>query len=150
EVSNGQSVPYTRGSGQANTFAAATGADGLQIDWWFTPTTNAVRTFELRYTVTGAIRIYDAGDQLQWRAIYADRDGAIGSDTVTLHLPADVDASALKSAWYRYPASGSLGALPPVGEGTPIDTRTCGSRLAYCRHAKAPKSACNSRTAQSL
>ncbi len=67
ELTNGRSVPYTRGSGQTNTYSASTAADGLQIDWWFTPTTNAIRTFEIRYTVTGAVRIYDAGDQLQWR-----------------------------------------------------------------------------------
>ena len=87
EVINGQSVPFARGSGQANTFSSSSGTDGLQIDWWFTPTTNPVRTFELRYTATGAVRIYDAGDQLQWRAIYADRDGAIASSSITVHLP---------------------------------------------------------------
>lgn len=124
EVINGRSVPYARGSGQPNTYAASTGADGLQIDWWFTPTTNALRTFEVRYTVTGAVRLYDAGDQLQWRAIYADRDGAIAASTVTVHLPVDLDANAFKSAWYAYPASGTIGALPAVAEGTQLDART--------------------------
>jgi hypothetical protein len=47
EVTNGRSVAYARGSGQANTYAAMTGANGLQIDWWFPPRTNATRTFYL-------------------------------------------------------------------------------------------------------
>jgi Predicted membrane protein (DUF2207) len=124
EIISGRSVPYAPGSGQANTYAASVGTDGLQIDWWFTPTTNAVRTFEVRYTVTGAVRLYDVADQLQWRAIYADRDGAIASSSVTVHLPVDLDASTFKSAWYAYPASGAIGALPAVAEGTQLDART--------------------------
>jgi hypothetical protein len=124
EVINGHFVPFARGSGQANTFSSSSGTDGLQIDWWFTPTTNTVRTFEVRYTVTGAVRIYDTGDQLQWRAIYADRDSAIASSSITVHLPSDVDAGALKSAWYEFPASGVIGALPAVADGKQIDPRT--------------------------
>ncbi len=82
------------------------------------------RQFVLRYTVTGAIRIYDAGDQLQWRAIYADRDGAVGASTVTVHLPADASTDAVKSAWYRYPSGGSVGALPQTAAGTVSDARS--------------------------
>ncbi len=130
ELINGQSVPYTLGSGQTNTYSASTTADGLQIDWWFQPTTDASRTFQVRYTVNGAVRIYDAGDQLQWRAIYADRDGAVGASTITVHLPVDGDASTVKSAWYQYSASGSIGALASVGSGTLVDARTVQFTLA--------------------
>jgi hypothetical protein len=124
EIVNGRSLPYARGSGQADTYSSSTGNNGLEIDWWFTPTTNTVRTFEVRYTASGAVRIYDTGDQLQWRAVYADRDGAIASSTVTVHLPADVTASALKSAWYESPVNGVIGALPAVADGRPLDPRT--------------------------
>jgi Predicted membrane protein (DUF2207) len=88
ETIDGRSIPYGRGTGQANTYSASTTADGLQIDWWFPPTTNATRTFVVRYTVNSAVRIYAAGAQLQWRAIYADRDGTVEASTVTVHLPA--------------------------------------------------------------
>jgi hypothetical protein len=85
EVVDGHSVPYGRGKSQPGTYAASVSNDGLHVDWWFPSTTNGVRTFGLQYTVSGAIRIYDAGDQLQWRAIYADRAGPVGSGVVTVH-----------------------------------------------------------------
>ena len=125
ELANDQSIPYRSGSGQRpNTYSSTVSSGGLQIDWWFPPTTNATRTFVLRYTVAGALRLYDAGDQLQWRAIYADRDGSIASSTITIHLASDVDAADLRSAWYRYSGTGAIGALPPVANGTQLDTRT--------------------------
>jgi uncharacterized membrane protein YgcG len=124
ELVDGRSIPYSRGAGQPNTFAASASNDGLAIDWWFPATANATRTFVVQYTVSGAVRIYDAGDQLQWRAIYADRDGAVGASTVTVHLPADAPPTSVQSAWYRYPASGSVGALRPVGQGSQIDGRS--------------------------
>ena len=124
EVVGGQTLPYSRGNGQPNTYAVSIGSDGLRIDWWFPPTTNATRTFVLRYSVAGAIRIYDAGDQLQWRAIYADRDGAIAAAVVTVDLPADVSTNAVQSAWYAYSAGGSIGALAQSGVGSQTDART--------------------------
>ena len=45
ETTGGQSMPYRRGTGQANTYSASTGDDGLEINWWFPPTTNATRAF---------------------------------------------------------------------------------------------------------
>ena len=124
EIVNGRSVPYARGSGQPNTYSTSTGSNGLQIDWWFPPTTNAARTFVVRYTVSGALRLYSGGDQFQWKAIYADRDGAVGPSSVTVHLPTDVAASDLQSAWYQYSASGTRGALPAVSEASQVDART--------------------------
>jgi Predicted membrane protein (DUF2207) len=99
------------------------GTAGLQVDWWFPPS-NASRTFVLRYTASGALRIYDGGDQQQWRAIYADRAGVVNAGIVSIHLPADVAASSVESAWYRYSAQGTFGALPDAGQGTLLDART--------------------------
>jgi uncharacterized membrane protein YgcG len=124
EVVNGQPVQYSQGSGQPGTYSARVGNDGLQVDWWFPPTSNSMRTFVLRYTANGAVRMYDGGDQLQWRAIYADRAGLIGAGVVTAHLPADVAATSVQSAWYRYSSQGPLGALPVAAQGTLVDART--------------------------
>jgi uncharacterized membrane protein YgcG len=124
ELVNGQPVAYSQGSGQPGRYSAQVGNDGLQVDWWFPPTSNTSRTFVLGYTASGALRIYDGGDQLQWRAIYADRAGLVGAGTVTVHLPADVAATSVQSAWYRYSAQGTLGALPEAGQGTLLDPRT--------------------------
>jgi hypothetical protein len=60
---------------------------GLQVEWWLPPTIDASRMFVLRYTEQGPIRVYDAGDQLQWKAVYADRDGPTEATTVIVHLP---------------------------------------------------------------
>lgn len=130
EMIDGRSIPYGHGTGRANTYSTSTSADGLQIDWWFAPTTNAARTFAVRYTIDGGVRIYDAGDQLQWRAIYADRDGIVGASAVTVHLPGDVPVGEVKSAWYRYAAAGTIGALSPIGQGTQVDARTVQFTLA--------------------
>ncbi|HEX8968911.1 MAG TPA: DUF2207 domain-containing protein [Chloroflexota bacterium] len=127
EVVDGRSVAYTPGRSRPNTFTTSVGSEGLSIDWWFSPTsaTGASRTFVLRYVVSGAVRVYAAGDQLDWVAIYADnRAGLVDASTVTVHLPGDVDPSDLKSAWYRYPQGARYGALPEAGSGTQLDART--------------------------
>jgi hypothetical protein len=64
------------GGAQANTYSSSVGPEDLRIEWSFPATTNATRTLVWRYILNAAIRIHDAGDQLQWRAIYAtERDG---------------------------------------------------------------------------
>jgi hypothetical protein len=102
-----------------NSFRTTSTDQGLQVDWWFPPTTDASRTFVLRYTAQGAIRVYDAGDQLQWKAVYADRDGPTEASTVTVHLPGDVAPADLKTSFSHYVANqeSRVGALPSVGSG---------------------------------
>jgi hypothetical protein len=127
EVVNGQTVPYRPTQTQTpNGFSTVPTDQGLEIDWWFPPTTNAARTFVLRYTLHGALRIYDAGDQLQWKAIYADRTGPVAASSVTVHLPGDVPGNALLTSYSRYTASQAAraNALPSDGTGQQTDPRT--------------------------
>jgi Predicted membrane protein (DUF2207) len=127
EISNGQTVGYRRSDAQAtNAYRTSSTDQGLRIDWWFAPTTDASRTFVISYRLRGALRIYDAGDQLQWKAIYADRPGPIAASTVTVHLPADVPADQLKTSFSRYTQDqdSQLGALPSNGSGQQVDPRT--------------------------
>jgi uncharacterized membrane protein YgcG len=127
EVVNGQTTPYRSSPIQAtNAFHTSSTDQGLRIDWWFPPTTNAARTFVLRYTIHGAIRIYDAGDQLQWKAIYADRPGQVAASSATVHLPADVAPADLKTSFSLYTADQASrpGALPSAGAGQQADPRT--------------------------
>lgn len=113
QLSNGQSTPLQ--------FSTQTTADGLEIDWSFTPVTNATQTFVLRYVAHGVARVYSAGDQVQWQAIYADRPGAVQGGTVTLHLPADAPSGSVNSATYLLPQNRA-----PVESrgGTVLDART--------------------------
>lgn len=45
-------------------------------------------TFTIEYTVVGAIRVDDGGDQIWWTALPGDRDFRVEASTVTLELPA--------------------------------------------------------------
>src|SRR5262249_18795215 len=60
------------------------------IEWWFPPTSNAVRTFVIGYRAVGAVRFYPGGDQLRWDVTGPDRPYPVQSSTVTLRMPAGV------------------------------------------------------------
>lgn len=81
-------------------------SDKYKITWRF-PATNQrekflsdTRAFELKYTVRGGMRIYDAGDQLWWKFIEGDRAYPIESARVTLHLPAQFSTDQIKTSAY--------------------------------------------------
>ncbi len=72
----------------------------LRIEWWFPPTSNASRTFLVRYRVVGGLRYYPGGDQLFWKAIYEERSLPIESARVVVRLPADLTPDQLRMAAY--------------------------------------------------
>ncbi|MEE9216841.1 MAG: DUF2207 domain-containing protein [Anaerolineales bacterium] len=80
---------YSQGgfSRQPFTFDAARDGEDMSIRWYFPPTSNQIRTFDIAYTVKDAMRVYDSGDQLQWKAIATDRDFPIQDASVTVVLP---------------------------------------------------------------
>ena len=87
----GDGVKYTRSpSGQANTFHVSRQPEGLKVQWFFHYTSDATRTFQIRYTVKGAVRRYPEGDEVWWMAIHDDHDYTIRNSTVTLQLPPGV------------------------------------------------------------
>lgn len=60
----------------------------LRIKYYFTTATKQERTFKIHYTVKGATRYYNAGDQVYWKAVYADRNGyPVLNSRVTMRLP---------------------------------------------------------------
>ncbi|UCB42241.1 MAG: DUF2207 domain-containing protein [Dehalococcoidales bacterium] len=69
--------------------------NNLWIGWWYPETTGGSRVFEVTYVVHGGLRFFDDGDQLNWMAIFGDRDTAIGQATVTVHLPEPVSSTQL-------------------------------------------------------
>lgn len=93
--------PYTRAdTEQPGTYSGESARGERTITWFFPPTTNATRTFELRYTMTDALRIYDGGDQFWWKFIEADRAYPIQSSTVTVHLPGEFPTDQILAATY--------------------------------------------------
>ncbi len=88
------------------TFNVDESADAYKITWRF-PATNQrekflsdTHTFELKYTVRGATRIYPQGDQFWWKFIESDRAYPIESSRVTLHLPQEFSADQLTATTY--------------------------------------------------
>src|SRR5262249_8364814 len=100
EVTTGREQLYVAGSQQPGTFTTQRVSDGLAVDWWFQPASDTPRTFTIRYVAQDAVRQYSGGDQADWQAVYADRDGAVQGGTVTVHLPADTPPDATPSALY--------------------------------------------------
>lgn len=78
-------------SGARGTFCAAEQNNELSITYYlFNPVSDARRSFSIAYTVIGALRIYEGGDQLWWDAIPAEHFGfSIGSASVNVQLPSD-------------------------------------------------------------
>ena len=89
---------YDRGRGGNYTFQTFVEDGDFQIRWYFPPTSNSSHTFVLRYTVKGGLRYYEDGDQLYWKAVYADRDFPVYSSTVRVELP-DAAASGPVAAY---------------------------------------------------
>jgi uncharacterized membrane protein len=59
-----------------------------RIKYYFSPASNEERTFNIAYTIEGATRYYEEGDQVYWVAVYADRNGfAVQNSRVTVTLP---------------------------------------------------------------
>ncbi|MBZ0289372.1 MAG: DUF2207 domain-containing protein [Anaerolineae bacterium] len=71
------------------TFCAQRDGDNLSITYYFSqPISNRSAEFTIAYTVVGALRVYQDGDQLWWTAVPADHYGfSIGSSTITVQMP---------------------------------------------------------------
>jgi len=60
----------------------------FQIHWnLLEPRSYSRHTYILKYTVHGGLRYYEGGDQLWWKAVFADRSFPVNASTVTVHLP---------------------------------------------------------------
>lgn len=79
---------YAQQSGEApNTFYTEFSGGDLVINWFYPPTQDQTRIWNIEYTVNGGVPIFDDGDRLFWKAIPPDHDWVIESSTVTVHLP---------------------------------------------------------------
>ena len=78
---------YAPGHGGDYTFETYTESGQFYIKWYFPYTSNSEHTFTLRYRVVGGLRYYEGGDQLYWKAVYADRGAPVYASTVTVRLP---------------------------------------------------------------
>lgn len=63
-------------------------AGSTLVEWAF-PALEAGNsaTFELSYTVLGAVRVLTNAQEIDWTAVFADRDAPVDAASVSLHLP---------------------------------------------------------------
>lgn len=71
------------------TYCVQNTSDGLSVVYYFTRSIRDEREqFDIQYTVEGALRIYEGGDQLWWSAIPSEHFGfSIGNSTITVEMP---------------------------------------------------------------
>jgi hypothetical protein len=107
EITDGGSTEYSettfneddeRDQGVPETFGTKVTGNTLRIRWIFPETTFGTRAFRVSYHVTGAMRVYDDRDELQWKAIPEDWQGDIDRSSVTVTLPGNVDVNSLTLA----------------------------------------------------
>ncbi|MFQ5921919.1 MAG: DUF2207 domain-containing protein, partial [Anaerolineales bacterium] len=100
-------------SKQPFTFDATRDGGDMSIRWYFPPTANQIRSFDIAYTVKDTLRVYDSGDKLQWQAIATDRDFPIQEASVTVVLPAGaqfqiIDSAGVITTWGQSPDGSSV------------------------------------------
>jgi len=108
-ISNGDEGAYT---------TEKTDSGNISVIWAMGPTRNTTRTFELAYTVHGAIRRYPEGNEFQWNAISPGlHDFEIRASTVTLHMPSGA------------PVTLADYLIPPEFSGVPMDVTQSADNL---------------------
>ena len=66
-------------------------AGSTLVEWAFPAVTaGQAKSFELHYTVLGAVRVLSDAQEINWTAVFADRDAVVESATVSIHLPPGV------------------------------------------------------------
>lgn len=103
----------------------------LRIKYYFlTPASNEQRTFVLHYTVKGAVRYYEGGDQVFWSVVYADRNGfSVQNSTGTVRLPSGATATNAEAYGARADVKGLnesvvvATALDPIPNGNIFEVR---------------------------
>lgn len=87
EVINGQERQYRPNSTGEYGFTTQRVDGNLEITWYFPSTSDSEHIFILRYRANGAIRVYEGGDQIWWKAIPPDHNFPIENATVTVMPP---------------------------------------------------------------
>lgn len=100
EIVDGQKLPYAQVGSfnrEPGTFTVNQTSSEMLINWGFSSTTDASRTFEITYLVEGAVRNYPnedpANQQIWWTAISSEltETAPVLESTTTITLPQPVD-----------------------------------------------------------
>lgn len=100
EISGTEKIPFEQVSSfdrTPGTYTVTQTSSELLINWGFSPTTDATRTFEITYLVEGAVRNYPdetpPNQQIWWTAISSEltNTAPVEESTTTITLPTAVD-----------------------------------------------------------
>jgi uncharacterized membrane protein len=83
QLAYGGETPYT--------FTVEDNGSHYVVHWYFPPQANSTETYTLSYTVHDALRFYEGGDQLWWKAIYSDRGFPVLAGRVQVTTPPGAD-----------------------------------------------------------
>ena len=87
EVREGGRLYRLSDSGEPYTYQVYQDGSERKIKWFFPPTGDTTRTYTLSYTVKGALRYYNEGDQVWWVPIVAERSFPVNASRIVVHLP---------------------------------------------------------------
>ncbi len=116
-VQEGEELYQPGDAERPGTFSVEPVGNKAELHWFFAPANDTTRTFTLRYTLSGALRIYDEGDQFAWTFVEADRAYPLEEWRAVVHLPQAFDAEELSVSRYNY-------GVAVVGGATITDGRT--------------------------
>ena len=85
--STNRSYVESLGGDEPYTFTVDESSSGYEIRWYFAPIANDGERYDLCYTVHDALRYYDNGDQIWWKAIYGDRSFPVLAGQVRVNVP---------------------------------------------------------------
>lgn len=87
QVREGNRVYEQDSSGAPYTFSTRTSGGDFVIEWHFPETADSTHVYVISYTVQGALRYYEGGDQIWWKAVFPQRSFPVNSSVVTVNLP---------------------------------------------------------------
>ncbi len=97
ENTNEDSINY-----EPHTYTVRTSEERTTITWYFPKTQNRSRTFTLKYTLQGAMRVYpDGNDIFSWMAVEENHAYSIIDARVVVHLPTAYEPSVVQASSYR-------------------------------------------------
>lgn len=96
-------------------------AGRAHVAWFFPPLVKGEATaFRLSYQAQGAVQVLDDGQRINWTAVFSDREVAVASSALTVHLPPglSVEDVGIKGGDVRVQADGTAlvshaGPIPP-------------------------------------
>ncbi len=80
--------PYERGHGEKDyTYVVEENKDYVRVRWYYPKVTDDKRIFYIRYRAIGAVRRYEGGDQVWWKAPPGEHEYEIRQSRVVVYLP---------------------------------------------------------------